>query len=58
MLVVTHEVGFASRAADRIIFMDQGMIVEEGAPATVFTTPTSEIGEKYKLVYNFSRQSG
>jgi polar amino acid transport system ATP-binding protein len=48
MLVVTHEVGFASRAADRIIFMDQGMIVEEGAPATVFTTPTSEIGEKYK----------
>ena len=48
MLVVTHEVGFAYRAADRIIFMDQGKIVEEGAPATVLTSPTSEIGEKYK----------
>jgi len=48
MLVVTHEVGFASRAADRIIFMDQGEIVEEGEPATVLTSPTSEIGEKYK----------
>ncbi|HBL35616.1 MAG TPA: peptide ABC transporter ATP-binding protein [Firmicutes bacterium] len=48
MLVVTHEVGFASRAADRIVFMDQGEIVEEGNPATVLTTPSSEIGEKYK----------
>lgn len=48
MLVVTHEVGFASRAADRILFMDQGKIVEEGAPAIVLTAPTSKIGEKYK----------
>lgn len=48
MLVVTHEVGFASRAADRIIFMDQGEIVEEGEPAAVLSAPKSEIGEKYK----------
>lgn len=48
MLVVTHEVGFAARAADRIVFMDQGEIVEEGDPATVFVTPSSKIGEKYK----------
>lgn len=48
MLVVTHEVGFASRAADRILFMDQGAIVEEGPPAAVLSTPQSEIGKKYK----------
>lgn len=48
MLVVTHEVGFASRAADRIIFMDQGTIVEEGRPTAVFSTPQSEIAKKYK----------
>ncbi|NLM36661.1 MAG: amino acid ABC transporter ATP-binding protein [Firmicutes bacterium] len=48
MLVVTHEVGFASRAADRIIFMDQGLMVEEGHPDKVFSTPRSEIAKKYK----------
>lgn len=39
MLVVSHEVGFARRAADGIIFMDAGNIVEEGPPATVFDAP-------------------
>ncbi len=48
MLVVTHEVGFARRAADRILLLDHGNIVEEGTPEKIFTEPRSEIGEKYK----------
>ncbi|QDO97600.1 amino acid ABC transporter ATP-binding protein [Ferrovibrio terrae] len=39
MLVVTHEMGFARAAADRVIFMDGGVIVEEGTPADVFGAP-------------------
>jgi len=40
MLVVTHEMGFARDVADRVIFMDQGVIVEEAAPEVIFTRPT------------------
>ncbi len=39
MLVVTHEMGFAREVADRVIFMDQGRVVEEGAPAAVLGAP-------------------
>jgi polar amino acid transport system ATP-binding protein len=39
MLVVTHEMGFARRVADRVIFMDEGVIVEEGPPGQVLGTP-------------------
>ncbi len=42
MLCVTHEMGFARRVADRILFMDQGEIVESGAPAEIFDRPRSE----------------
>ncbi|WP_354569950.1 amino acid ABC transporter ATP-binding protein [Glaciihabitans sp. UYNi722] len=42
MIVVTHEMGFARRAADRVIFMDHGQIVEENAPAAFFDDPQSE----------------
>ncbi|KRF35441.1 glutamate ABC transporter ATP-binding protein [Nocardioides sp. Soil805] len=42
MVVVTHEMGFARRAADRVVFMDQGRIVEESAPDTFFTDARSE----------------
>lgn len=48
MIIVTHEVSFALRVADRIVLMDQGRIVEEGAPDAVFAQPKSEIGKKYK----------
>lgn len=41
MVVVTHEMGFARRAADRIIFMDQGRIVEQAPPETIFGNPRS-----------------
>ena len=42
MVVVTHEMGFAREVADRILFMDQGRIVEEGTPETFFTAPKEE----------------
>ena len=39
MVVVTHEMGFARKAADRVVFMDGGQIVEEGSPDEFFTNP-------------------
>jgi polar amino acid transport system ATP-binding protein len=39
MVVATHEMGFASEVSDRLVFMDQGKIVEQGAPKTVLRTP-------------------
>lgn len=39
MICVTHEMGFARTVADRLIFMDQGQIVESGRPETLFTSP-------------------
>ncbi|HPP44622.1 MAG TPA: ATP-binding cassette domain-containing protein, partial [Methanomassiliicoccaceae archaeon] len=42
MVVVTHEMGFAREVADRVVFMDHGVIVEEGDPATIFTRPQNE----------------
>ncbi len=40
MLVVTHEMGFAHEVADRIIYMDEGQIVEEGSPERIFSAPS------------------
>jgi polar amino acid transport system ATP-binding protein len=48
MVVVTHELSFALRAADRVVLMDHGRVVEDGTPAAVFTAPTSLMGEKYR----------
>ncbi len=42
MLVVTHEMGFASQVADRVIFMDEGQIVEQNNPDDFFNNPQSE----------------
>ena len=42
MLVVTHEMGFARRVADRMVFMDEGQIVEEAPPAQFFDHPKHE----------------
>jgi ABC-type polar amino acid transport system ATPase subunit len=42
MLVVTHEMGFARAAAQRMVFMDEGKIVEETTPELLFTTPKHE----------------
>lgn len=42
MVVVTHEMGFAREAASKVLFMDDGKIVEEGTPAEIFDSPKSE----------------
>ena len=42
MIIVTHEMAFARDVADRVIFMDDGVIVEEGAPQQIFTAPKQE----------------
>ena len=42
MVVVTHEMGFARRAANRVVFMSDGQIIEEAAPDQFFTNPTSD----------------
>ena len=42
MVVVTHEMGFAREVADRVIFMDSGVIIEEGTPDEIFDAPKSD----------------
>jgi polar amino acid transport system permease protein len=47
MLVVTHEVRFARDVADRIVFMDDGLIVEQGTPAEVLGNPKQERTQRF-----------
>ena len=42
MVIVTHEIDFARKVADRVIFMDEGVIVEEGDPKQVLDNPSNE----------------
>jgi polar amino acid transport system ATP-binding protein len=42
MLVVSHEMGFARAAADRMVFMDEGLIVEEATPEDLYENPQHE----------------
>ena len=51
MLIVTHEVGFTKEAADRVIFMDQGAIVEQGLPSKVLANPIEERTKKFLARY-------
>ncbi len=51
MLVVTHEMGFAREAATRIVFMDQGRIVETAPPETFFTKPATERAKQFLTRY-------
>jgi polar amino acid transport system ATP-binding protein len=42
MLIVTHEMRFASEVADKVLFMDKGVVVEQGKPEDIFTNPQNE----------------
>ena len=42
MVVVTHEMGFARKTADRVVFMDKGVIAEQGEPEEIFVNPSNE----------------
>lgn len=57
MIIVTHELAFALHAADRIVLMDAGKIVEEGPPDSVFTNPTSSVGIKYKELLEYQSRT-
>ncbi|MDU4961178.1 MAG: amino acid ABC transporter ATP-binding protein [Sporomusaceae bacterium] len=57
MLIVTHELAFALHAADRIVLMDEGKIVEAGPPETVFTRPASTVGQKYKELLEYQSRT-
>ena len=47
MLVVTHEMGFARRVADRVVFMEAGQIIEQGAPNDLFDHPQTDRGRAF-----------
>ena len=47
MIVVTHEIGFAREVADRVVFMDGGVIVEQGPPAEVLESPREERTQRF-----------
>ncbi|NMH68699.1 amino acid ABC transporter ATP-binding protein [Bacillus sp. RO3] len=47
MIIVTHEMGFAREVADRVLFMDDGKIVEEGEPLSFFSNPQSDRGKEF-----------
>ena len=52
MVIVTHEMAFAKEVADRIVFMDDGNIVEEGTPEEVFSKTTNKRTMEFLKRYN------
>lgn len=55
MIIVTHEMQFAKAVADRVIFLDQGKIVEEDAPEAFFENPKTERAKQFLNVFTFDR---
>lgn len=53
MVIVTHEMGFAKAVADRVIFMDEGKIVEEEKPEEFFKNPKTERAKKFLNTFSF-----
>ncbi|HEF8130249.1 TPA: amino acid ABC transporter ATP-binding protein, partial [Campylobacter jejuni] len=53
MLIVTHEMGFAKAVADKIIFMDEGKIIEENDPKSFFKNPKSERAKKFLNLFDY-----
>ncbi|MDR2613510.1 MAG: amino acid ABC transporter ATP-binding protein [Deltaproteobacteria bacterium] len=56
MIIVTHEMAFARAVADRIIFMDEGAIVEQSAPDGFFESPESERARRFLNIFEFSEK--
>ena len=55
MILVTHEMQFAQAIADRIIFLDQGKIAEEGTAQAFFTNPQTKRAQEFLNVFDFSQ---
>ena len=58
MVIVTHEMSFARAIADRVIFLDQGMIVEEGTGSGFFRSPKTERARKFLETFTYDEVSG
>jgi len=52
MVIVTHEMNFAKAISDRVIFMADGYIIEEGTPSEVFDNPKNERTRQFLAHYN------
>ena len=57
MVVVTHEMAFAREVSDRVLFMDQGVILEQGSPAEIFSNPKNERTREFLARYLEDRES-
>ena len=57
MAVVTHEMAFAREVSDRVLFMDQGVILEQGTPAEIFSNPKNERTREFLARYLEDRES-
>lgn len=57
MLIVTHQMEFAKAVADRIIFIDEGVIVEEATPDEFFTNPQTDRAKKFLEAFTFEKRS-
>lgn len=55
MLIVTHEMAFAEAAADRIIFLDGGVIVEENTPHEFFSNPKTERAQRFLKTFTYTK---
>lgn len=53
MLIVTHEMQFARAIADRIVFIDEGLVVESDTPENFFTNPKTDRARKFLNIFNF-----
>ena len=53
MVIVTHEMQFAKAVADKVVFIDQGKILEEAAPEEFFTNPKTERAKQFLNVFQF-----
>ena len=56
MLIVTHQLEFARAVADRIVFIDEGVIVEEASPEEFFTSPKTERAQKFLDAFKFEKR--
>ncbi|MBK1963579.1 amino acid ABC transporter ATP-binding protein [Campylobacter novaezeelandiae] len=55
MIIVTHEMGFAKGVADRIVFMDNGTIVEENTPDIFFKNPNTDRAKKFLNLFSYNK---
>ncbi|MBQ4377847.1 MAG: amino acid ABC transporter ATP-binding protein, partial [Treponema sp.] len=56
MLIVTHRLEFARAVADRIVFIDEGVIVEQSTPEEFFTNPKTERAKKFLDAFKFEKR--